>query len=335
LTFDGPTIFGKGTNQGAVIGSGANGGSLDPGDITFNSGEFSLIANARGALIGSGAGAASNPENGGNVYLNGGTFNLNVDYSGAAIGGAGYAYGNDKAGGRLYITGGSLRTFIDYNAVFPGDASGGLWDDYGVFDYGVNDAAITASKLDGDGQPVALLTFDTSMLSASAATFAVYADDQSVYTGGLHRYSFVNEDLDKAHQQGVASTMSNWRALDDPNLYLYLTASEHTLTVNGEGFIVAWDEEASLFIVTPANGGDDGTGTILDEETGKQVGRAASGDLDGDGYITAADVALAARAIIGLDNLSTAQIAALDLDKDGAITMADVTKIIRKAVGLE
>jgi uncharacterized repeat protein (TIGR02543 family) len=65
------------------------------------------------------------------------------------------------------------------------------------------------------------------------------------------------------------------------------------------------------------------------------VGEPGSGDFDGDGYVTMADVVVALQAVVsGTDNLTPEQIAALDIDGDGFLTMADVIKIMRLAAGV-
>ena len=236
------TLFSKGTKQGATIGNGAN-CSDKPGDIYFYSGEYSMIANSRGAIIGGSAGKES--ESGGNVYIYGGVFNFNVDFSGAAIGSGGYEGGNDKAGGNVYISGGSIRTYIDANAV-----GAEVWADMGVTEAGVNDIAITAKKYCGDSDTEAhLLVFDTSMLNKSADTYTVEADGETIYKGGLHNYGYINESYGKSDQIQVQYTVDNWKYIDDSNLYLYLPAKNQTLKVNDETFDVKWNAESSTFTV--------------------------------------------------------------------------------------
>jgi hypothetical protein len=253
-------MFGKTSKQGGGIGLGANTAALTPGDITFNSGEYTLIGNARGALIGGGAGS-NGAAAGGDVYINGGTFNLNIDFSGAAIGGGGFAFGNDKPGGNLYYTGGSIRTFIDYNAVDPngngiGEGLNGdsLWP---VDNYGVNDAVITANKVNGDGtRPVYLVAFDTSLAQEAVAPYTIMVDDDTIYTGGKHGYKFVNEDLFKNDQISIGSTPTNWAPLTtENNFYFYLTGENHELSVNDETFSVIWNADNSTFSIEAANTG--------------------------------------------------------------------------------
>ena len=207
--------------------------------ITINGGVLNLIAVARGALIGGSAGSNGGSA-GGNVYVNGGSINLNVDFSGAAIGGGGYADGNDSGTGNLFVSGGSVRTYIDQNAVSS-------WSSYGVTAAGVNDAAITARKLDKTGNEVYLMTFDTSALRNSASSFDAKIDGTDYYNGGLHTYSYVNESLDKDKQTAIADTKSNWSASADKNLYFYATGTDHTVTVNGEKFTFVWNAETKTF----------------------------------------------------------------------------------------
>jgi uncharacterized repeat protein (TIGR02543 family) len=68
---------------------------------------------------------------------------------------------------------------------------------------------------------------------------------------------------------------------------------------------------------------------------GEQVGAPHSGDIDGDGYVTAADAVMAAHAVVaGSGTLTPAQRLAADIDGDGALTMADVIAMMHKVVGL-
>jgi hypothetical protein len=67
------------------------------------------------------------------------------------------------------------------------------------------------------------------------------------------------------------------------------------------------------------------------------VGTPGSGDLNGDGAVTAAEALITARAVVtgsASAGLSEAQVAALDVDGDGQLTMADVVLSLRMAVGL-
>lgn len=60
-----------------------------------------------------------------------------------------------------------------------------------------------------------------------------------------------------------------------------------------------------------------------------------SGDMDGDGELTSADVVLLARYLAGAETLTEAQLTAADLNADGVITSADLVLLARKVAGLE
>ena len=241
------TLFAKGTKQGALIGSGSGSANVEgvPGRIAFESGAYNLISNSRGAVIGGSAGSTGG-SSGTTVYVGpNANININVDHSGAAVGGGGYAQGNDASGGQLIVTGGSLRTYIDSNAA--NNAAAG-WN--GVsFTEGINDAAITAQRLNGDGEAVYLMAFDTTRLETAASQFTVYVDGSGelFYQGGLPEYGYVQEGLDKEEQLSVTSTPSNWYRNGETSLYFYLTGEDHTLTVNGETFTYYWDEVFETF----------------------------------------------------------------------------------------
>lgn len=286
ITIAGGRIFGKGTKQGAVIGTGASVAGATAGDISVTGGEVYLIGNASGALIG-GGGSSTAGATGGRVYVSGGTLTLNVNYSGPAIGGGGYSAASDATGGKLIVTGGSVRTYIDANAVFPNggsDPSSSLWS--GVTAFGVNDAAVTAEKVDGSGDAVALLKFDTSSLTGDSYTVSV--DGKTFYTGGRHAYSYVNEALDKDHQVTVGTTQSNWASCSDPDLYFYLTKTNHKITVGNNTYYYYWNSSAGEFETCNIYASSTGKGTV-----DTSVHNASAGDtvsvnaVAADGYYTA------------------------------------------------
>ncbi|MCD7922519.1 MAG: hypothetical protein LUG27_08860, partial [Clostridiales bacterium] len=269
ITFDmeGGSAFIKGTKQGAVIGAGANASSSDesPGSVTFLSGTYNLIGNARGAVIGGSAGSGGG-STGTTVYIEGGLININTDYSGASVGGGGYAEGNDSSGGTMYVNGGSLRVYIDTNAA--NNVTTG-WQGRS-FTVGVNDASITAQRLNDDGEEVHWLWLDTEKISPDEnGEYTVYIDDSETpfYEGGRYGYYFIQEALDKElkEQYTITSTPSNWIEMSgekqDYNLYLWLstgmetqddgtrtgTPAQHTVTVNGESFIYQWNDDDYAF----------------------------------------------------------------------------------------
>lgn len=232
----GPSIFAKGTKQGALIGAGSNAGtSGTPGRISFESGQYNLLTNSRGAAIGGSAGA-SGATAGSEVYFNGGSINLNVDFSGSAVGGGGFDSGNDAAGGKAYFGGSSVRVYVDKNAAAN-------LPNWGQMSEGLCDVAITAKKLNNETEEKSVYkcVVDTSKLEKSADTFEVKVDGEPYFSGDLHRYAYVNQDKDKGEQTTPAATPLNWVSADDTCLYLYLTEGEHTITVNGEVFNATCD----------------------------------------------------------------------------------------------
>ena len=251
ITFDmRGSAFMKGSKQGALIGAGAEAKGEDtpvPGYVKFKRGIYNLISNSRGAVIGGSAGGQG-ASAGTSVYVEkDANININVDYSGAAVGGGGYNGGNDSSGGTLYIDGGSLRTYIDKNAA--NNTSGWMGKPYTE---GVNDAAITAKRLNSDGKEVYICAVDTSKLKKTNE-YTVYLDedDDYFYKGGVPEYGFVQEGLDKNEQLAITNTMSNWYKNGETKLYFYLTAENHKLTVNGEETVdVVWNAESESFIVT-------------------------------------------------------------------------------------
>jgi hypothetical protein len=245
ITITGGNLFMKNSKQGALLGAGADANSAvyTPGDIIILGGTLNLIAESRGAAIGGSAGSSGGSA-GSDFYIHeNASVNINIDYSGSAIGGGGYESGNQAAGGTLHYLGGSVRTFIDRNAVDEG-----LWP---VTTPSVNDIAITANKTDGNGSKVYLLTFDTRALGVPSSVFEVKdvkgGEETLIYRGGAHKYKYINETLYKDDQKNVNYTIDNWVPLDDPNLYLYLTGENHTLTVNGESFTVLWNSRTGSF----------------------------------------------------------------------------------------
>ena len=247
ITFAIANMFAKGTKQGALIGAGSNSAGVEgaPGAISFVSGNYNLISNSRGAVIGGSAGSTGG-SSGTTVHVGPkANININVDFSGAAVGGGGYAQGNDASGGTLVVTGGSLRTYIDSNAA--NNATTG-WNNK-AFTEGVNDAAITAQRVNGEGEAVYIMAFDTTQLSTAATTFDVYVDgsEELFYQGGMPEFGYVQEGLDKDQQLSITSTPSNWYRNGEINLYFYLTGEDHTLTVNNETFTYYWDELSQTF----------------------------------------------------------------------------------------
>lgn len=242
ITFKIANMFAKGTKQGALIGAGSGSGSVQtaPGSVTFESGSYNLISNSRGAVVGGAAGSGGASSGTVVNVCKNANVNINVDFTGAAVGGGGYAEGNDASGGILYVTGGSLRAYIDTNAASSTGGYSGA-----TYTAGINDAAITAQRLNADEVPVYKCVVDTAGIEANEdGDYVVTVDGEEFYVGGLHEYGFVQEGLDKNLQLAITSTPSNWYENDDTCLYLYLTGADHEIYVNGVAFDATYDEGA-------------------------------------------------------------------------------------------
>ena len=73
--------------------------------------------------------------------------------------------------------------------------------------------------------------------------------------------------------------------------------------------------------------------TITEGEGGVEAPELATGDVNGDGYITADDAAAAFTASISTEGLTDAQKAAADVNGDGYITADDAAKIYEMSKG--
>jgi putative cell wall-binding protein len=230
ITFAGGTVFARSTRAGTLIGSGAGATAGNPAPIIIAAGTLNLINASVGTALGGATGSEViiHPE---------AALNIDVDSSGAAMGGTTLTY-----------LGGSVRSYVGYNATDPngdGDASDTLWE--GITAPGISDTPITADKVDGAGNPLSLLSFDTALLQTGASEFEAYLDGgtEALYSGALHRYGSINADRPPALQLAIAYTMDNWAPLNDTSLYLYATAANHSLTVNGEDFKAYWAGEVA------------------------------------------------------------------------------------------
>ncbi|MDR1797128.1 MAG: dockerin type I domain-containing protein [Clostridiales Family XIII bacterium] len=65
-----------------------------------------------------------------------------------------------------------------------------------------------------------------------------------------------------------------------------------------------------------------------------EYGEPGSGDLDGDGQVTMAEVTQLVQVIIGVGTLTDGQVLAADMDGDGVLTMADVVQVLHKLLGV-
>ncbi len=217
---DGGSLYLYKDSSGAGIGGDAG---EENGRITFQSGKLFAVGEGAGALIGSGAEA----EAAGGIVVEGGELYLEASGTGALIGGdsvsvsggsiALYANGaGETIGGTVTVSGGSIRT---------------------------NDEAVTDVMQNEDGNPVSLLTLD-STLFGTAQLYTVLVDGAPFYEGPLHGSSF---DSFAYQQSGSTDPMSYWIASEDDNLYFYVDRTEHDITVNSLGATYTYDEDADAF----------------------------------------------------------------------------------------
>ncbi|MDR1329816.1 MAG: S-layer homology domain-containing protein [Oscillospiraceae bacterium] len=228
LEFASGEYFIKGSKTGAVIGGDGMGDVIKNDNIIFSGASVTVANVATGAAIGD-----SNSRNcAGDVYLTGGSLTTFTEFMGPAIGKT----------GRLFVTGGSLKAVMTSNAVGPGygldrNIAPGLY---------VRDESIMAAKLNGAGQEVSLLKFDTAQLKTRAASFTVTG--AITYSGGLHATGYDMESTNTITSFPADNTT-------DTNLYFYLPkAADQELIVNKEKFTVSWDSDTAAFTVKNESG---------------------------------------------------------------------------------
>jgi hypothetical protein len=250
IIFENGHWFLKGSKTGAIIGGASE--TQKGGDVTINGGELYLKGVARGALIGCSFDGLS-----GDVYINGGLIELWQDFTGPAIGAE-----NSASVGSVTITGGSLKTVRSSNS----------WNSYKApADFNgmptVTTAAVNATGADN----YQILTFDASSYETSGVDVSI--DGKSFYKGGTYAYvtNEVKNPTADATEGAINDTMANWLTNDekwliteanysnaypnksgsslvkDNNLYFWLTKEDHTMTINGEDYLISYDATTNSF----------------------------------------------------------------------------------------
>jgi hypothetical protein len=240
LSIEGGNLYLSGTGTGAVIGTGGGHSTATPGDIAVRGGNLNVVTSSSAAGIG---GGASSPA--GKLLVTGGTTTVITDARGPAIGKGSSAEANASPG-TITITGGSLKTVATPAAAI-----------YWNISAGTTPAVITAVATDSDELPAVLgrFVFDTSLLEVSeqpALYFIALADNAPFFRGGLHTYLY------SATSEG--SILDRWVPSQPTDTQLYFSLPRETtrLSVNGEGFTLAWNEETQTFSCTPGSP-DDGS----------------------------------------------------------------------------
>ena len=250
LIFEGGHWFIKGSKAGAVIGGDST--TQKGGDITIKGGELYLKGVAKGALIG-----GSNQGKAGDVYISGGLIELYEDFSGPAIGA-----GNTANVGNVTITGGSLKTVLSSNS----ENAYGAPADFNGMPY-VSTAAVKATG----GSNYQILAFDASAYVEDGVEVTI--DGKAFYKGGVYTYvtNEVKNPTAAATEGAATDTMANWLSNDtkwlvtesdysgayptksgssfvkENNLYFWLTKADHTMTVDGDTYLVSYDATSDSF----------------------------------------------------------------------------------------
>ena len=250
LIFEGGHWFIKGSKAGAVIGGDST--TQKGGDITIKGGELYIKGVAKGALIG-----GSNQGKAGDVYITGGLIELYEDFSGPAIGA-----GSTANVGNVTITGGSLKTVLSSNSA----NAYGKPADFNGMPY-VSTAAVKATG----GENYQIMTLDVSAYETSGVEVTI--DGKAFYKGGVYTYvtNEVKNPTAAATEGAAFNTMANWLSNDtkwlvtesdysgayptksgssfvkENNLYFWLTKADHTMTVNGEDYLISYDATTNSF----------------------------------------------------------------------------------------
>lgn len=135
-------------------------------------------------------------------------------------------------------------------------------------------------------------------------------------------------------------TWKNTNSLLDPDSKYYYPNAKglKTGTTSSAGkCLVTYSEQNGheiLVLVYGANTEDDRFGSTV-EILKLLTFEPETGDVNGDGRLTAADARLVLRASVGLEKITAELLKMGDTDSDGKLTATDARKILRASVGLE
>jgi hypothetical protein len=185
--------------------------------------------------------------------------------------------------------------------------------------------AVTLTDSDGDGIPDVV---ETAMNSGSSTTVA---DNRNTATGNGQGKTGVNSALFVA---SATINVSFSHIVSGTAPYQLLSGNlPDGLSLASSGLISGTPTKLGSFNFTFA------------DATGQTLGRIdvvpanIPGDLNGDGVVDVADVALMQRYVLGLITLSSDQLLSADLapvgNPDGVVDMADLQLLVRMALGLQ
>ncbi len=240
VTINSGNIFIKGSKTGALIGNDTTTNTALQnriGDITIKGGNINLVNKAQGAGIGGSRMSVAK-----NCKIEGGNVTLVTDYNAPVIGAGAQKKNASGANGNLIVTGGSVKTMVTSNGYSGFNINSSKSEE-------TTDVAIKADKTNGT-DPVYLYKLDVSNISPVDGEYTVRVDNEQspYYKGGLHQYHYT---------ASTTSTTANWTPTADNCLYLYLTAGNHSIDVNGTTVNVDWDSSASSFTTSAVNPSDE------------------------------------------------------------------------------
>lgn len=183
-----------------------------------------------------------------------------------------------------------------------------------------NQTAVTVSQ-DGKVTPLAAgVTVVTAAAGDYRASCIVTVQPKRVRVTGI-RFDEPTHTL----MMGSTVTLQPIIAPDDATVknLTWVSSDEQTATVSRTGIVTALSVGETTITATTVDGGYSAEIKII------VTAAAQLGDVNGDGYIDAADALLCLRASVGLITLTPEQEAAADVNHDGLIDAGDAILILR------
>lgn len=183
-----------------------------------------------------------------------------------------------------------------------------------------NQTAATVSQ-DGKVTPLAAgVTVVTAAAGDYRASCIVTVQPERVRVTGI-RFEETTHTL----MMGSTVTLQPIIAPDDATVknLTWVSSDEQTATVSRTGIVTALSVGETTITATTVDGGYSAEIKII------VTAAAQLGDVNGDGYIDAADALLCLRASVGLITLTPEQEAAADVNHDGLIDAGDAILILR------
>lgn len=181
----------------------------------------------------------------------------------------------------------------------------------------------TAATVSQDGK-ITPLSAGVTVVTAAAgdyrASYIVTVQPERVRVTGI-RFEETTHTL----MMGSTVTLQPIIAPDDATVknLTWVSSDEQTATVSRTGIVTALSVGETTITATTVDGGYSAEIKII------VTAAAQLGDVNGDGYIDAADALLCLRASVGLITLTPEQEAAADVNHDGLIDAGDAILILR------